>query len=127
MFVYDSGRSRTLLTVQGPPARPAWKSNPCARISDNATLMTHSARPVQGLPTRMARKSVFQSLNELADSEDTLQHGGRAASPGDRDWNRDRGAMHKCGGLFKHEQLHFTAFLKVPHPSLAVQTEYLSI
>ena len=44
----------------------------------------------QGPLARLARKSVFQSLNELADSEDTLQRGGRAALPEDRDRDRDR-------------------------------------
>jgi len=55
------------------------------------------ARTFEQGPPRLGRKSVFQSLQELADSEDTIQQqqGQRARSPEERNREHDRAAVHR--------------------------------
>jgi len=55
------------------------------------------ARTFEQGPPRLGRKSVFQSLQELADSEDTIQQqqGQRARPSEERNREHDRAAVHR--------------------------------
>ena len=73
----------------------------CVSLIRDVTKCRHDsqARTFEQGPPRLGRKSVFQSLQELADSEDTIQQQGqRARSPEERNREHDRAASHRWAG-----------------------------